>query len=52
VNEQDEMVGGVGIAPFEEIEGICELQKLYITPEAHTRHWSVEGTGESSSRLH
>ncbi|MCM3588251.1 GNAT family N-acetyltransferase [Mesobacillus maritimus] len=34
VNEKDEVVGGVGIAPFGEKEGICELQKLYITPEA------------------
>ena len=34
VNEQDEVVGGVGIAPFGQHEGICELQKLYITPEA------------------
>jgi putative acetyltransferase len=34
VNEQDEVVGGVGIAPFGQKTGICELQKLYITPEA------------------
>ncbi|RBW68347.1 GNAT family N-acetyltransferase [Bacillus taeanensis] len=34
VNEQDEVVGGVGIAPFQQKTGICELQKLYITPEA------------------
>lgn len=34
VNEQDEVVGGVGIAPFGQKVGICELQKLYITPKA------------------
>ena len=34
VNEQDEAVGGVGIAPFGLKKEICELQKLYITPEA------------------
>ncbi|WP_164667231.1 GNAT family N-acetyltransferase [Virgibacillus doumboii] len=34
VNEQDEVVGGVGIAPFWEKTGVCELQKLYITPAA------------------
>jgi putative acetyltransferase len=34
VNEQDEVVGGVGIAPFGEKTGVCELQKLYITPES------------------
>lgn len=34
VNEQDEVLGGVGIAPFGQKTEICELQKLYITPEA------------------
>lgn len=34
VNNQDEVVGGVGIAPFGLKTGICELQKLYIKPEA------------------
>ena len=34
VNENDEVVGGIGIAPFGQNTGICELQKLYITPEA------------------
>ncbi|WP_163971056.1 GNAT family N-acetyltransferase [Oceanobacillus halotolerans] len=33
VNEHGEVLGGVGIGPFEEEKGICELQKLYITPE-------------------
>ncbi|WP_223700622.1 GNAT family N-acetyltransferase [Sutcliffiella deserti] len=42
VNEQDEVVGGVGIAPFGENEGICELQKLYITPDAQGRGLSKE----------
>jgi putative acetyltransferase len=34
VNELDEVVGGVGIAPFGEKTGVCELQKLYIRPES------------------
>jgi putative acetyltransferase len=34
LNEKDEVVGGVGIAPFGHETGICELQKLYIKPEA------------------
>lgn len=34
VNDQDEVVGGVGIAPYDRENGICELQKLYITPKA------------------
>ena len=34
VNEYDEAVGGVGIAPFGNKPDICELQKLYISPEA------------------
>lgn len=34
VNHEDEVLGGVGIAPFNEKEGICELQKLYIAPVA------------------
>ncbi|WP_068673527.1 GNAT family N-acetyltransferase [Oceanobacillus sp. Castelsardo] len=42
VNEQDEVVGGVGIAPFGQKEGICELQKLYITPEAQGKGLSKE----------
>lgn len=28
-----QVVGGIGIAPFNESEGICELQKLYLIPE-------------------
>ena len=42
VNEQDEVVGGVGIAPYGENTEICELQKLYITPEAQGRGLSKE----------
>ena len=34
VNEQDEAVGGVGIAPFGLERDVCELQKLYIAPVA------------------
>ena len=42
VNEQDEVVGGVGIAPFGQQAGVCELQKLYITPEAQGMGLSKE----------
>ncbi|GAB3056629.1 GNAT family N-acetyltransferase [Virgibacillus ainsalahensis] len=42
VNEQDKVVGGVGIAPFGQKTGICELQKLYITPEAQGKGLSKE----------
>ena len=42
VNERDEVVGGVGIAPFGQMTGICELQKLYITPEAQGMGLSKE----------
>lgn len=42
VNEQDEVVGGVGIAPYGENTEICELQKLYITPKAQGRGLSKE----------
>lgn len=34
VNEQDEVVGGVGIGPLDWEAGICELQKLYIDKSA------------------
>ncbi|MEQ6389714.1 GNAT family N-acetyltransferase [Bacillaceae bacterium S4-13-58] len=42
VNEQEEVVGGVGIGPFGKEEGICELQKLYIKPEAQGKGLSKE----------
>jgi putative acetyltransferase len=42
VNEQDEVVGGVGIAAFGQKTWICELQKLYITPEAQGMGLSKE----------
>lgn len=35
VVEQDkEIVGGIGIAPYNEQDRVCELQKLYLTPQA------------------
>ncbi|MDY0407524.1 GNAT family N-acetyltransferase [Virgibacillus soli] len=33
VNEENKVVGGVGIAPFGKKVDVCELQKLYIIPE-------------------
>ncbi|WP_138417532.1 GNAT family N-acetyltransferase [Aquibacillus sediminis] len=37
VNEQEEVVGGVGIAPFAGKKDVCELQKLYIAPKAQNK---------------
>lgn len=34
VEMDGEVVGGIGIAPFNEQEKICELQKLYLKPKA------------------
>ncbi|WP_432354162.1 GNAT family N-acetyltransferase [Sporosarcina sp. A2] len=34
LSERDEVVGGVGIGPYNREAGICELQKLYVAPEA------------------
>ncbi|KOP68261.1 GNAT family acetyltransferase [Bacillus sp. FJAT-18019] len=34
VEMDGEVVGGVGIAPFNEQEEVCELQKLYLSPKA------------------
>ncbi len=42
VNELDEVIGGVGIAPFGQKKEICELQKLYIAPVAQGRGLSKE----------
>lgn len=30
---ENEIVGGIGIAPFDEQARICELQKLYLSPK-------------------
>lgn len=32
VEMEGEVVGGIGIAPFNEQDNICELQKLYLSP--------------------
>lgn len=42
VNEQGVVTGGVGIAPFGRKTGVCELQKLYIIPEAQGNGLSKE----------
>ncbi|MFC6332023.1 GNAT family N-acetyltransferase [Paenibacillus septentrionalis] len=44
VEMDNEVVGGVGIAPFNEQEQICELQKLYLVP-------SVQGFGISNQLM-
>ena len=31
---KEEIVGGIGIAPFDSEQGISELQKLYVSPKA------------------
>ena len=31
------VVGGVGVAEFEDLPGCCELQKLYLAPAFHGR---------------
>ena len=33
-DENDKLVGGVGIGRLEGVEGVCELQKMYCVPEA------------------
>ena len=40
IAETDRVIGGVGIAPLIEVDGVCELQKMYCVPE-------VRGTGVS-----
>ncbi|WP_138493704.1 GNAT family N-acetyltransferase [Paenibacillus pinistramenti] len=42
--ENGEIAGGCGIAPFGEVEGVCELQKMYLTPE-------TRGTGLAGELL-
>lgn len=42
VDEQDRVAGGVGIAPFGSGTGICELQKLYIRPDAQGKGLSKQ----------
>ena len=34
VDDDDEVLGGVGIGPFGNHQGVGELQKLYLAPEA------------------
>ncbi|WP_043933265.1 GNAT family N-acetyltransferase [Bacillus sp. EB01] len=34
VEMEGEVVGGIGIAPFNEHDKVCELQKLYLSPKA------------------
>ena len=34
VEVEGEVVGGIGIAPFNEHGNVCELQKLYLSPKA------------------
>ena len=30
---EGEVVGGIGIAPFNKHDDVCELQKLYLIPK-------------------
>lgn len=32
-----EVVGGIGIAPFDDADTVCELQKLYLRPDVQGR---------------
>ena len=38
IDENDKIYGGVGIAPFS--DSVCELQKLYLSPEVRAQGWS------------
>lgn len=40
VDEAKDVVGGVGIAAFDEMKSIAELQKLYLTPEMQGKGWA------------
>ncbi|MDW0108704.1 GNAT family N-acetyltransferase [Sporosarcina aquimarina] len=42
LDEQEAVVGGIGIGPYDEENGICELQKLYIAFEAQGKGYSKE----------
>lgn len=44
VEMDGEVVGGIGIAPYNEQDKICELQKLYLIPE-------VQGLGISKKMM-
>lgn len=41
---EGQVVGGVGIAPFNEVDKICELQKMYLIPK-------VQGGGLSKNLM-
>ncbi|MNW33386.1 Acetyltransferase (GNAT) family protein [compost metagenome] len=41
---EGEVVGGIGIAPFNEHDKVCELQKLYLSP-------TVQGLGLSKKLM-
>lgn len=41
---EGQVVGGVGIAPFNEVDKICELQKMYLIPK-------VQGDGLSKNLM-
>lgn len=45
VEQNGEIVGGCGIAPFANSNEICELQKMYLSEQAR-------GTGAASKLLH
>lgn len=34
IEEDNQVLGGCGIGPFDEKKGICELQKIYLNPNA------------------
>ncbi|WJY26317.1 GNAT family N-acetyltransferase [Sporosarcina trichiuri] len=47
VDAEDRVLGGIGIGPFDETQGICELQKLYVAPRAQGRGLSKELMAEA-----
>ncbi|MBD7909248.1 GNAT family N-acetyltransferase [Sporosarcina gallistercoris] len=42
VDDEGKVAGGVGIGPYDQKNGICELQKLYIAPEFQGQGLSKE----------